>query len=105
MAYAFTRFRKKLLLFGGDEKRVCIWCRRMTGLCITKYVLNSQVLKTKFHLNLSADCLIIYEDERLGARARGASLSGPELASLMKIGARVVRGKDWKWGDQVRCTL
>ncbi|XP_022131000.2 probable E3 ubiquitin-protein ligase HERC2 [Pieris rapae] len=46
------------------------------------------------------DCLIIYEDERLGARARGASLSGPELASLMKIGTRVVRGKDWKWGDQ-----
>lgn len=46
------------------------------------------------------ECLIIYEDERLGARARGASLSGPELASLMKIGTRVVRGKDWKWGDQ-----
>ncbi|XP_045760290.1 probable E3 ubiquitin-protein ligase HERC2 isoform X8 [Maniola jurtina] len=47
-----------------------------------------------------SDCLVIYEDERLGARARGASLSGPELASLMKIGTRVVRGKDWKWGDQ-----
>ncbi|KAL0895990.1 hypothetical protein ABMA27_011981 [Loxostege sticticalis] len=47
-----------------------------------------------------SECLIIYEDERLGARARGASLSGPELASLMKIGTRVVRGKDWKWGDQ-----
>lgn len=48
-----------------------------------------------------AECLIIYEDERLGARARGASLSGPELASILKIGTRVVRGKDWKWGDQV----
>lgn len=48
-----------------------------------------------------ADCLVIYEDERLGARARGTSLSGPELASLMKIGTRVVRGRDWKWGDQV----
>ncbi|CAB3255423.1 unnamed protein product [Arctia plantaginis] len=47
-----------------------------------------------------SDCLVIFEDERLGARARGASLSGPELASLMKIGAKVVRGKDWKWGDQ-----
>lgn len=53
---------------------------------------------------LSAECLIIFEDERLGARARGASLSGPELASLMKIGTRVVRGKDWKWGDQVKIT-
>lgn len=27
-------------------------------------------------------------------------LSGPELASMMKIGTRVVRGIDWKWGDQ-----
>lgn len=53
---------------------------------------------------LAADCLVIFEDERLGARARGASLSGPELASLMKIGTRVVRGKDWKWGDQVNKT-
>ncbi|XP_049884481.1 probable E3 ubiquitin-protein ligase HERC2 isoform X2 [Pectinophora gossypiella] len=51
-------------------------------------------------LKSKSECLIIYEDERLGARARGASLSGPELASLMKIGTRVVRGKDWKWGDQ-----
>ncbi|XP_072935158.1 probable E3 ubiquitin-protein ligase HERC2 [Epargyreus clarus] len=50
--------------------------------------------------NKPKQCLIIYEDERIGARVRGASLSGPELASLMKIGTRVVRGKDWKWGDQ-----
>lgn len=28
--------------------------------------------------------------------------SGPELASMMKIGTRVMRGQDWKWGDQVR---
>ena len=28
-------------------------------------------------------------------------LSGPEMAALMKIGTRVVRGEDWKWGDQV----
>ncbi|MEE6507644.1 hypothetical protein FKM82_027611 [Ascaphus truei] len=26
--------------------------------------------------------------------------SGPELATLMKIGTRVMRGVDWKWGDQ-----
>ena len=25
---------------------------------------------------------------------------GPELAALMKVGTRVVRGKDWKWRDQ-----
>ena len=25
---------------------------------------------------------------------------GPELAALMKVGTRVVRGKDWMWGNQ-----
>lgn len=28
------------------------------------------------------------------------NLTGPELAKLMKIGTRVVRGADWKWNDQ-----
>ena len=28
-------------------------------------------------------------------------VSGPELAARLKIGTRVVRGIDWKWGDQV----
>lgn len=28
-------------------------------------------------------------------------LSGPEALSRMKVGCRVIRGKDWKWGDQV----
>ncbi|GIY59956.1 e3 ubiquitin-protein ligase HERC2, partial [Caerostris darwini] len=27
-------------------------------------------------------------------------LTGPELAAVMKIGTRVVKGADWKWGDQ-----
>lgn len=27
-------------------------------------------------------------------------MSGAEQASLMKPGTRVVRGPDWKWGDQ-----
>ncbi|XP_066478199.1 E3 ubiquitin-protein ligase HERC2 isoform X5 [Tiliqua scincoides] len=27
-------------------------------------------------------------------------VSGPELAAMMKIGTRVMRGVDWKWGDQ-----
>lgn len=26
---------------------------------------------------------------------------GPEMAGMMKIGSKVVRGPDWKWGDQV----
>ena len=28
-------------------------------------------------------------------------VSGPELAAMMKIGTRVMRGVDWKGGDQV----
>lgn len=28
------------------------------------------------------------------------AMTGAEEASLMKIGTRVVRGPDWKWGDQ-----
>lgn len=27
-------------------------------------------------------------------------LTGPDLARLMHVGTRVVRGEDWKWGDQ-----
>ena len=29
------------------------------------------------------------------------NLTGGEMAKLMKSGTRVVRGPDWKWGDQV----
>ena len=27
-------------------------------------------------------------------------LNGPAMAAMMKVGMRVVRGKDWKYGDQ-----
>jgi hypothetical protein len=30
-----------------------------------------------------------------------SALTGPDLAANLKIGTRVVRGVDWKWGDQV----
>ncbi|XP_019484450.1 PREDICTED: E3 ubiquitin-protein ligase HERC2 [Hipposideros armiger] len=56
-------------------------------------------------------------EEDMSASSRGASAtvleetrkettpvqlpgSGPELAAMMKIGTRVMRGVDWKWGDQ-----
>ncbi|KAG1662456.1 E3 ubiquitin-protein ligase HERC2 [Nymphon striatum] len=29
-----------------------------------------------------------------------SSLDGPQLAAMMRIGTRVVRGADWKWADQ-----
>nr|CAD7453258.1 unnamed protein product [Timema tahoe] len=42
----------------------------------------------------------IYEDSLQKTSAPSVILSGPELATMMKIGTRVVRGVDWKWGDQ-----
>nr|CAD7579642.1 unnamed protein product [Timema californicum] len=47
----------------------------------------------------------IYEDSLQKTSAPSVILSGPELAAMMKIGTRVVRGVDWKWGDQVASLL
>lgn len=43
---------------------------------------------------------VLYEDSALRQKCNKAQLSGPDLAKLMKIGTRIVRGSDWKWGDQ-----
>ena len=41
------------------------------------------------------------DDIKPMSQAAKIPVSGPELAALMKVGARVKRGIDWKWGDQV----
>ncbi|XP_053987984.1 E3 ubiquitin-protein ligase HERC2 isoform X2 [Hylaeus volcanicus] len=46
------------------------------------------------------DAIAIYEDNLEKSKPPSVQLSGMELAALMKIGTRVVRGVDWKWGDQ-----
>lgn len=43
---------------------------------------------------------VIYEDLVNYLKASKAVISGPELVHLMKLGTRVARGTDWKWGDQ-----
>lgn len=45
---------------------------------------------------------VLYADMIENSKPKTSCLSGPELAALMKLGTRVVRGADWKWGDQVR---
>ena len=41
-------------------------------------------------------------DRRLSLRSVSRRLStGPSLVHLMTAGRRVVRGPNWKWGDQV----
>ncbi|KAL3277032.1 hypothetical protein HHI36_012394 [Cryptolaemus montrouzieri] len=43
---------------------------------------------------------VLYADMIESNKPKNNSLSGPELATLMKLGTKVVRGTDWKWGDQ-----
>lgn len=43
----------------------------------------------------------ILEEQKHKKQSQPVPISGPELAAMMKIGTRVVRGVDWKWGDQV----
>ncbi|XP_046386640.1 E3 ubiquitin-protein ligase HERC2 isoform X3 [Ischnura elegans] len=42
----------------------------------------------------------VFEDMVQKSKPPPIPMTGPELAALMKIGTRVVRGADWKWGDQ-----
>ncbi|XP_074029211.1 E3 ubiquitin-protein ligase HERC2 [Leptinotarsa decemlineata] len=43
---------------------------------------------------------VLYADMIENSKPKTSCLSGPELAGLMKLGTRVIRGADWKWGDQ-----
>ncbi|XP_073987726.1 E3 ubiquitin-protein ligase HERC2 isoform X1 [Rhodnius prolixus] len=43
---------------------------------------------------------VIYEDHSINYKNNVNSLSGTDIAALLQIGTRVVRGPDWKWGDQ-----
>ena len=42
----------------------------------------------------------IFEDMMSKSKVGVSPLSGPDIAKLLKVGSRVVRGQDWKWGDQ-----
>ena len=39
-------------------------------------------------------------DGATGAQGQ-SNLSGKDVLAQLKIGTRVVKGPDWKWGDQV----
>lgn len=42
----------------------------------------------------------VLEEQKHKKQSQPVPISGPELAAMMKISTRVVRGVDWKWGDQ-----
>ncbi|XP_065082582.1 probable E3 ubiquitin-protein ligase HERC2 [Ochlerotatus camptorhynchus] len=48
----------------------------------------------------NTDISVIYEDVVTNLKSSKEGLPGPELAKLMKIGTRIARGADWKWGEQ-----
>lgn len=50
--------------------------------------------------NTSVMCAVL-EEHKAKKQPPPVPISGPELAAMMKTGTRVVRGVDWKWGDQV----
>lgn len=45
---------------------------------------------------------VIYEEDITSRHniCKDGMLTGPELVKQMKVGTRVARGADWKWGDQ-----
>ena len=43
----------------------------------------------------------IIDEAKAAKKTPSLPITGPEMAKRMKIGTRVVRGPDWKWGDQV----
>lgn len=43
----------------------------------------------------------VLEEQKHKKQSQPVPISGPDLAAMMKISTRVVRGVDWKWGDQV----
>lgn len=51
--------------------------------------------------DLSLSVCAVLEEQKHKKSTQPAPISGPELGSMMKVGTRVVRGVDWKWGDQV----
>lgn len=64
-------------------------------------VLTPQTIAIEDELGSNGRLLTALEEEA-GARIGAISSPlGPELAAAMRLGTRVVRGKDWKWGDQV----
>lgn len=43
---------------------------------------------------------VVYADIISQTRPKRGALTMAEIAAMMKLGVRVVRGPDWKWGDQ-----
>merc|ERR1719342_1824549 len=70
---------------------------RLIGPDITNYYQNFAAFQ---HNTKNQSIYAIFEDMMSRNKSGVSQLSGPDIAKLMKIGTKVVRGADWKWGDQ-----
>uniref|UniRef100_A0A2C9K806 HECT-type E3 ubiquitin transferase n=1 Tax=Biomphalaria glabrata TaxID=6526 RepID=A0A2C9K806_BIOGL len=55
------------------------------------------------HIPVTDNCNAIFtipEEQFNKKTTQSMPMAGPELAAMMKVGTRVMRGVDWKWGDQ-----
>lgn len=80
---------------------------RLIGPEMIHYGLHSVIAATSAALRPSAALKsrngvisAIFEDMLQRCKSLPPPLSGVELARMMRVGTRVVRGPDWKWGDQ-----
>lgn len=79
----------------------------------TSLILNSGTIGlTQTIMRLAGPCEATEEEEsnlaaiideaKAAKKTPSLPITGPDMAKRMKIGTRVVRGPDWKWGDQVQ---
>ena len=71
---------------------------RLIGPDVTNY--NHNFSNLHHQTNKNQSIYAIFEDMLGKAKSGQSPMSGPDMAKMMKISTRVVRGADWKWGDQ-----
>ena len=70
---------------------------RLIGPDVTSYHHNFNNFQQN---NKNQSIYAIFEDMMGKGKGGQNPMNGPDMAKMMKIGTRVVRGPDWKWGDQ-----
>lgn len=102
-----SRARFLLMIFGllaknysGNELSLLI----NSGLLGSSLGLLQQTGNNELQSNAKADkeLSVLYEEDIKSRHniLKDGMLTGPELVKQMKVGTRVTRGADWKWGEQ-----
>ena len=84
-----TVLKKKPIMLGTSELSVSPY---KPLLPCNETITRADVMGLRLPKNFTEGLLKRYSDP--------APTYGPELADMIKVGSRVVRGKDWKWEDQ-----